>query len=110
MMKMISVDFTVLFRNLKLTMQGSPAPAKLQLSSTLAETVVTEVPHSQEGEWPTPYGLTFEATLGDVLKAPDLEHVKIQVLDSGDTPQGEALLAFRDWFTARADTSPLAFK
>lgn len=102
-MKMLSQNFSVVFEDLKLTMQGSPAPARLSMSSTLAENIVTEVPHSDEGVFPDQYRLSFETTLGDLLQAPDQQGIRIVVVEN-DVQQGEAMVAFRKYFVPSDDT------
>eukprot|EP00747_Dinoflagellata_sp_TGD_P167614 gnl/TRDRNA2_/TRDRNA2_192315_c0_seq1.p1 gnl/TRDRNA2_/TRDRNA2_192315_c0~~gnl/TRDRNA2_/TRDRNA2_192315_c0_seq1.p1 ORF type:complete len:540 (+),score=98.41 gnl/TRDRNA2_/TRDRNA2_192315_c0_seq1:103-1722(+) len=103
-MKMFSLSLKVWFKELRLTMQGCQAPAKLQISSTLSEDMVVNVPHSQEGVWDDEYCLTFATSLGDLLKAPQLEVMRIAVIDEFGWDQGKALLPFRNAFTTKSDT------
>jgi len=117
-MKMIAPNLTVVCKDLKLTMMGGSAPARLQISCTLDEVEedlskvlsnVTNVPHSQEGIWPGPCSLSFEMTLGDLLQAPNHECLRFVVIDEMGVRQGEALLEFRKAFSAKPDT-PISFK
>lgn len=108
-MKMISPNLSVVVRNLRLTMLGSPAAAKLSISATLAETDVVRVPYSHEGAWEGPFSLSFETCLADLLKAPDEESLRLVVIDDSGMTQGEALLAFRSHFNTKADV-PVPFK
>lgn len=113
-MKMLG-DIALVFKDLKLTMQGCPAPARLAISTTLAEeegsaaAAEVSVPHSQEGAWSGPFCLTVETTLGDLLKTPDCEYVQCQVIDELGVRQGEAQIVFRDSFNPKAET-PIEFK
>merc|ERR1719428_1029189 len=92
MMKMISRNVAVTFQGLKVTMQGSPAPSRLQISTTLADNAIIEAPFCPDGEWNVPFVISFEAGLEDMLKKPDKEYLKIQVLDMHSVPQGQAML------------------
>eukprot|EP00746_Dinoflagellata_sp_MGD_P082773 gnl/MRDRNA2_/MRDRNA2_32883_c0_seq1.p1 gnl/MRDRNA2_/MRDRNA2_32883_c0~~gnl/MRDRNA2_/MRDRNA2_32883_c0_seq1.p1 ORF type:complete len:589 (+),score=120.31 gnl/MRDRNA2_/MRDRNA2_32883_c0_seq1:121-1767(+) len=109
MMKMISRNVAVTFQGLKVSMQGSPAPSRLQISTTLSDNVMVEAPFTQDGEWNVPFVIGFEAALGDMLKKPEKEYLKIQVLDMHSVPQGQAMLAFGDNFQYPA-VAPLEFK
>lgn len=107
-MKMISPDLTVIIRDLRLTMQGCSAPAKLQIFSTLGEEgdepqQTIDLPHNMEGEWDGPYSLTFEAALADMLKAPEKEYIRFVARDEAGFRQGEASVAFRDVFCVKND-------
>ena len=68
-MKMIAVDFSIIFQDLRLTMLGCPASASIVISCSLPEAErVIQVPHSKEGAWQGPFVLILETNLADVLK------------------------------------------
>lgn len=98
--KMCSPDFAVVLKNLRLTMQGCPASARLNISTTLADTEVTAA-HSPTGVWDGIFVLTFSSTLGDLLKAPSYEYLQFTVVDEMGVKQGEARLAFRSAFSTQ---------
>lgn len=103
-MKMISPNLTVICKDLSLTMQGCPAPARMQIYSTLAEDGAgAKVPHSRQGVWEGPCSLTFRTTLADLLKGPAYEGLRFQVIDEMDMRQGEAVLEFRKAFSIQPD-------
>jgi len=107
-MKMISDKLTVVCKHLKLTMQGFPAAARLVISSSLAGTghaCTTNVPFSNEGDWLGPFSICFQTSLGDLLKAPELESVSFRAIDDMGVNQGNAEVAFREAFTTQPDTS-----
>jgi len=111
-MKMISDRLTVVCKNLKLTMQGFPAPARLVISSSLAGTgnaCTTNVPFSNEGDWHGPFSICLQTTLGDLLKAPERENVIFRAIDDMGVNQGKAEVDFRKAFTTQPDTS-VSFK
>eukprot|EP00392_Amoebophrya_sp_AT5.2_P007566 g7581.t1 len=66
LLKMISSDFAISLQDLKISIQGWPAPAKFDLSSTLREDVVVEAPFSENGSWES-VSLQFETTLWDLM-------------------------------------------
>lgn len=111
-MKMISEKLTVICKDLKLSMQGFPAAARLVISSSIAETghaCTTNVPFSKEGDWPGDFIIHFQTTLGDLLKAPERESVSFRVIDDMGVNQGKAEVDFRNAFTTQPDT-PVSFR
>mmetsp|Transcript_104841 Transcript_104841/g.208376 ORF Transcript_104841/g.208376 Transcript_104841/m.208376 type:complete len:541 (+) Transcript_104841:84-1706(+) len=111
-MKMISENLTVICKDLKLTMQGFPAAARLVMSSSIAETgnaCTTNVPFTNGGEWPGPFAISFQTTLGDLLKAPECESVSFRAIDEMGVHQGKAEVSFRKAFTTQPD-APVPFK
>jgi len=107
-MKMLSPNLRVVLEDLKLTMQGSPAPARLQITSSLAQEIVTNVPYSQGGAWNGKHVVTFEATLSDLLQAPEYEYLTVTVFDADGLQQGEVQLTFRQLFCISGEK--LSFK
>ncbi|CAE8604153.1 unnamed protein product, partial [Polarella glacialis] len=113
----VSTNFTVICKDLRLTMQGCPAPGRMAVSNTLTEDAnVINVPYSQQGTWTSPFTTAFETTLGDLLKVPassgaasGCEHLAFVVIDEMGVRQGEARLEFRKAFTTKPD-EPVAFK
>lgn len=108
-MKMVSPNLTVIIRNLRLTMQGCSAPAKLEIFSTLGlegdePEQEIHLPHNMEGIWDGPFSMTWEAALSDMLKAPEKEYLRFVARDEAGVRQGEAMLAFRSAFTTKNDT------
>lgn len=97
-MKMISRNFTVMVEDLKLAMPGSPTPARFMVSPTLAESIVESIadPATEEA-FGDQCKLTFETTLGDLLRAPDEEGLRIVVVGR-DAHLGEAFIPFRRYF------------
>jgi len=104
-MKMMS-EITVLFRDLRLTMQGCEAPARLNVYISLQDDkddMEKKLAHSIDGTWEGPYSLSFETTLADLLKAPELESINFVVIDETGTIQGQAILYFRSSFSTKPD-------
>jgi len=111
-MKMISERLTVVCKDLQLSMQGFPAAARLVISSSIAETgnaCTANVPFSHGGDWPGPFTICFQTTLGDLLKAPERESVTFMAIDDMGVHQGKAEVFFRNAFTTQPDT-PVSFK
>eukprot|EP00425_Heterocapsa_triquetra_P010777 CAMPEP_0195143116 /NCGR_PEP_ID=MMETSP0448-20130528/165816_1 /TAXON_ID=66468 /ORGANISM="Heterocapsa triquestra, Strain CCMP 448" /LENGTH=524 /DNA_ID=CAMNT_0040181535 /DNA_START=26 /DNA_END=1597 /DNA_ORIENTATION=- len=109
-MKMLSPNLNVVCQDLSLTMQGCPAPARLQISSSIDEANrIVDVPHSDHGVWDSPFSLAFETALADMLKAPGSECLRFAVIDEMGLSQGEALVEFRKAFSAKPDM-PISFK
>eukprot|EP00448_Togula_jolla_P010708 CAMPEP_0170605048 /NCGR_PEP_ID=MMETSP0224-20130122/19766_1 /TAXON_ID=285029 /ORGANISM="Togula jolla, Strain CCCM 725" /LENGTH=536 /DNA_ID=CAMNT_0010930027 /DNA_START=18 /DNA_END=1628 /DNA_ORIENTATION=+ len=108
-MKMIS-SVTVIFKKLRLTMQGSKAPARLHILSKLATAdehpAELRLPHSSEGTWHGPYGISFETSLADLLKVRGdaLESMNFVAIDEMGVRQGEATLPFRSFFSTKPET------
>jgi len=111
-MKMISERLTIICKDLKLLMQGFPAAARLVINSSIAESgnaCTTNVPFSKAGDWPGPFTICFQTTLGDLLKAPERESVSFRAIDDTGVNQGKADVNFRKAFTTQPDT-PVSFK
>lgn len=109
-MKMISPNLSVVARDLQLTMQGSPAPARLEMRVTLAaeadsQEQIVKLPHSDEGVWTGPYSISFESSLVDLLKAPAQECLSVLAIDEMGVHQGEARLPFRSAFCPKDDSA-----
>eukprot|EP00929_Paragymnodinium_shiwhaense_P065469 TRINITY_DN32813_c0_g1_i1.p1 TRINITY_DN32813_c0_g1~~TRINITY_DN32813_c0_g1_i1.p1 ORF type:complete len:570 (-),score=104.80 TRINITY_DN32813_c0_g1_i1:265-1974(-) len=112
-MKMMS-RITIIFRELSLTMQGCPAPARMQLSCSLQDEgddclkdCDRHFPFSPDGTWAGPFSITLVSSLNDILKAPDFETLKFVAIDENGMRQGEALLPFRSAFSVQPDATCL---
>eukprot|EP00397_Hematodinium_sp_SG-2012_P029932 GEMP01031662.1.p1 GENE.GEMP01031662.1~~GEMP01031662.1.p1 ORF type:complete len:508 (+),score=86.38 GEMP01031662.1:371-1894(+) len=77
-MKMYRKDFTVTFDRICLTMQSSPAPARLHISMN-GETEV-RVPYSATGEWED-VSITCEASLSDLLSIVEPACITVKAFD-----------------------------
>merc|ERR1719343_1470006 len=104
---MRSPNLTVTLGSLQLTAVNAAVPARLQVTSTLQDAggegaVVLQLPQSQEGCWRGPCSLSFDTTLGDLLRAPEKEAVQFFVVDESGVCQGEAALHFRVAFSVRS--------
>jgi len=104
-MKMISQDLTVVLRDMKLTMMGNPAAARIDVTTTLDASQRLTFPHSEVGLYTGPYSVQLDTTLGDLLKAPAYEHLQFDVVDESGIKQGEAQLLFRSAFNAKSAVS-----
>merc|ERR1712216_628832 len=105
---------TTIFRDLSLTMQGCPAPARMRLSCSLQDETGEslkdfdgQLAFSPDGTWAGPFSLTLVSSLNDILKAPDFETLKFIVIDENGMRQGEALLPFRNAFSVQVDVTCL---
>jgi len=95
MMRQVADPLTTRFGDVRLTMMGSPAPAWMQITSTLQPEAVLELPHSQGGEWESTDGLHFPASLEAMLTSRN-EGFRVKVFDAAGSVQGECALPFRD--------------
>lgn len=106
-MKNFSPNLTVSCKDLRLTMQGFPAPARLVVvpsTADRAEERLLRIPHSDQGTWLGPHSLVIPSSLHDLLKG-----LRFDVVDEMTVKQGEAVVEFRKAFDAR-DGMAVAFK
>ncbi|CAD7966886.1 unnamed protein product [Amoebophrya sp. A25] len=107
LMKMLSNEFTINLKNLRLSIQGWPAAARLEVSSSLREDIIVEAPFSTAGAWEEGISLQFETTLMDLLNTSSREGLRILVQDEGGNEQGTVSLSFRDYFDANLEKARL---
>eukprot|EP00929_Paragymnodinium_shiwhaense_P077903 TRINITY_DN40241_c0_g1_i1.p1 TRINITY_DN40241_c0_g1~~TRINITY_DN40241_c0_g1_i1.p1 ORF type:complete len:511 (+),score=101.01 TRINITY_DN40241_c0_g1_i1:92-1624(+) len=95
-MQMVS-DVSVSVSNLRLDMQGALAAAGLKISASLQpeDDDVRQLPASRDLQWQERVDVSFEASLLDLLKAPEHEEVYFIVCDERGAERGQAFLPFR---------------
>jgi len=100
-MRMASAGFCVLFEELAVTMQGSAAPCKLSISTSLrADIAPVGAPFSLSGDWKqSQMSLHYDATLDDLVRN---EILKIVVQDEFGNEQGTVEMPFREYFGQRS--------
>jgi len=100
-MKMYKTDVTVTFDRICLTMQGSPAPARLHIA--LNEETGVDVPYSATGEWED-IRLTCEASLSDLLSVVEPAFLTIKAFDeSQGVLVGEVRIGLRSHMSLDSD-------
>jgi len=106
-MREFSDELTVICQDISLRMSGLRGSAHLQVRPTLGDMFSTDqVTMVQQGNGMFrggPCAASLEASLGDLLQAPNREGLRFSVIDASGKCRGEASLAFRRAFSAEPD-------